>query len=502
MKQPYLAKLRFLLFLLLSLAGSVGAAWAQASGTVTGRVTDTKNEGIPGVTVVIEGTSLGSSTDVEGNYTIGSVPAGGRVLVISFVGYTTVRQQIAVGAGKTLTVPTQALSESATQLGEAVVVGYGTQRRQDLTGAVEQISERSFVKGQVTNPEQLVQGKVAGVQITTAGGAPGSSTNILIRGGSSLSASNSPLIIIDGVPVDNTGLAGASNPLSLVNPNDIESITVLKDASSTAIYGVRASNGVILVTTKRGVVGDQVHVTASTQQSIATVAKYNNVLSADQFRTLVNANGTAGQKALLGTASTDWQREIYRPAYSADNNVSVSGAAGNLPYRASVGYLSQQGILKKNDLTRITGSLSLTPVLFKGSLRAALNLKGSLIDNNFSDQDAVGAAVSFDPTQPVTSSDARYAPYGGYYVSLNPSTNILEPLSVNNPVALINQVRNRSTVRRSIGNLTLDYKIPFVPGLSANLNVGYDVQRGRGTTYRPAATANTGYYFRNGQNNN
>jgi iron complex outermembrane receptor protein len=503
MEQPYLAKLRFLLFLLFGLATSLGSAWAQAGGgTVTGRVTDTKNEGIPGVTVVIEGTTLGSSTDIEGNYTISNVPAGGHTLVISFVGYTSVRQQIAVGAGKTVTVPTQPLSESATQLGEAVVVGYGTQRRQDLTGAVEQISEKQFVKGQVTNPEQLIQGKVAGVQITTAGGAPGSASNILIRGGSSLSASNQPLIIIDGVPVDNTTISGSSNPLSLINPNDIESITVLKDASSTAIYGVRASNGVILVTTKRGVIGEKVHVTASTQHSVATIAKYTNVLSADQFRSLVNTNGTAGQKALLGTANTDWQREIFRPAYSADNNVSVSGAAGNLPYRVSMGYLSQQGNLKNNDLTRYTGSLSLTPVLFDGSLRVALNLKGSWIDNNFSDQGAVNTAVSFDPTQPVTSTDARYSPYGGYYASLNPNTNVLEALSVNNPVALINQVRDRSTVKRSVGNLTLDYKLPFVPGLSANVNIGYDVQRGRGTTYRPAATANTGYYFRRGQNNN
>jgi TonB-linked SusC/RagA family outer membrane protein len=500
MKQPYLAKLRFLLFLLLGLAGSLGTAWAQASGTVSGRITDTKNEGIPGVTVIIEGTSLGSSTDVEGNYTIANVPAGGRVLVISFVGYTTVRQQIAVGEGKTLTVPTQALSESATQLGEAVVVGYGTQRRQDLTGAVEQISSKSFVKGQVTNPEQLVQGKVAGVQITDGGGAPGAATQILIRGGSSLSASNQPLIIIDGVPVDNTGIQGASNPLSLINPNDIESITVLKDASSTAIYGVRASNGVILVTTKRGVVGDQVHVTASTQQSVATVAKYANVLSADEFRSLVNANGTSGQKAVLGTASTDWQREIYRPAYSADNNVSVSGAAGNLPYRASVGYLSQQGLLKRNDLTRYTGSLSLTPVLFKGSLRVALNLKGSWIDNNFSNQGAVGAATAFDPTQPVRSDGTAYSAFGGYYESLNPGGAGLNTLGIRNPVALYDLRRDRSTVKRSIGNLTLDYKIPFVPGLSANLNVGYDVQRGRGTTYVPANAADN--YVRNGLNNN
>jgi TonB-linked SusC/RagA family outer membrane protein len=501
MKQPYLAKLRFLLFLLFSLVGSLGAAWAQAAGgTVTGRVTDTKNEGIPGVTVVIEGTQLGSTTDVEGNYTIGNVPAGGRVLIISFVGYTTVRQQIAVGAGKTLTVPAQALSESATQLGEAVVVGYGTQRRQDLTGAVEQISEKSFVKGQVTNPEQLVQGKVAGVQITDGGGAPGAGSQILIRGGSSLSASNQPLIIIDGVPVDNTGIQGASNPLSLINPNDIESVTVLKDASSTAIYGVRASNGVILVTTKRGVVGDEVRVTASTQQSVATVAKYADVLKADEFRSLVNTYGTSGQKAVLGTANTDWQREIYRPAYSADNNVSVSGAAGNLPYRASVGYLSQQGLLKRNDLTRYTGSLSLTPVLFKGSLRVALNLKGSWIDNNFSNQGAVGAATSFDPTQPVRSDGTPYSVFGGYYESLNPGGAGLNTLAIRNPVALYDLRRDRSTVKRSIGNLTLDYKIPFVPGLSANLNVGYDVQRGRGTTFIPANAADT--YVRNGQNNN
>jgi TonB-linked SusC/RagA family outer membrane protein len=503
MKQPYLAKLRVLLFLLLGLAGSLGTAWAQASsGTVSGRVTDTKNEGIPGVTVVIEGTTLGSSTNVDGTYTISNVPAGGHTLVISFVGYTTVRQEIAVGPGKTTTVPTQALSESATQLGEAVVVGYGTQRRQDLTGAVEQISEKQFVKGQVTNPEQLIQGKVAGVQITDAGGAPGAASQILIRGGSSLSASNAPLIIIDGVPVDNSGVSGATNPLSMINPNDIESITVLKDASSTAIYGVRASNGVILVTTKKGVIGDQVHVTASTQQSLATVAKYSNVLSADEFRSLVNTSGTSSQKAILGTADTDWQRQIYRRAYTADNNVSVSGAAGMLPYRASVGYLSQQGLLKRNDLTRYTGSLSLTPVLLNGSLRVALNVKGSWIDNNFSDQDAIGAAVNFDPTQPVSSSAAAYAPFGGYYTSLetsgsgNPNTN-----AINNPVALINQYRNRSTVKRSIGNLTLDYKIPFVPGLSANLNVGYDVQRGRGTTFRPAATARAASFFRQGENN-
>ena len=499
MKQPYLVKLRFLLFVLLGLTASLGA-WAQAgSGTVSGRITDTKNEGLPGVTVLVEGTTIGGSTNTEGVYTISGVPAGGHTLVISFVGYSSTRVPVTVFAGKTTDVAAQRLGENATALGEAVVIGYGTQRRQDLTGAVEQISSKQFVKGQVTNPEQLVQGKVAGVQITDAGGAPGSSTQILIRGGSSLSASNAPLIIIDGVPVDNTTISGASNPLSQINPNDIESITVLKDASSTAIYGVRASNGVILVTTKRGVVGEQVRVTASTLQSVATVAKYADVLNASEFRSLVNTYGTSGQKAILGTANTDWQRQIYRPAYSADNNVSVSGAAGNLPYRVSVGYLAQQGLLKRNDLNRYTGSLSLTPVLFKGSLRVALNVKGSWIDNNFSNQGAVGAATSFDPTQPIRAEGSQYAAYGGYYESLNPD-GTLNTLGIRNPVALYELRRDRSTVKRSIGNLTLDYKLPFVPGLSANLNVGYDVQRGRGTTYVPANAADS--YVRGGVNNN
>ncbi|GAA4497113.1 TonB-dependent receptor [Hymenobacter ginsengisoli] len=500
MKQPYLVKLRFLLLLVLGLTASLGA-WAQAgTGTVSGRVTDAKNEGLPGVTVLVEGTSVGGSTNADGTYTISGIPTGGHTLVISFVGYATSRVPVTVRAGQTTNVAAQTLAENATALGEAVVIGYGTQRRQDLTGSVEQIDSKQFVKGQVTSPEQLVQGKVAGVQITTGGGAPGANSQILIRGGSSLSASNQPLIIIDGVPVDNTGLSGASNVLTLINPNDIESITVLKDASSTAIYGVRASNGVILVTTKRGTQGDTFHATASTQQSLSTPVKYVDVLNASEFKALVNAKGSASQKASLGNASTDWQREIYRTAYTADNNVSISGAAGILPYRISTGYLYQEGILKRNDLKRYTGAITLNPVLLNGSLRVNLNLKGSWIDNNFSDQGAVGAAVSYDPTQPITSSDPKYAPFGGYYQFLDPSGNgNLNSLATLNPVALINQRRDRSTVRRSIGNLQLDYKIPFVPGLSANLNVGYDIQRGRGTLN--AAPNAAAYFNQRGVNN-
>ena len=510
MKHPYLAKLALPL---LCAGVSVSSAYAQGIGTVSGRVLDEKGEGMPGVTVLIEGSSLGGSTNSDGSYSIQNVPSGPHTLILSFVGYTTQRQAINVTAGQNTTVSALSMSENTTLLNEAVVIGYGTQRKQDLTGAVEQISEKQFVKGQVTNPEQLIQGKVAGVQITTGGGAPGSGTQILIRGGSSLSASNAPLIVIDGVPVDNNGIAGASNPLSLINPNDIESITVLKDASSTAIYGVRASNGVILVTTKKGVQGDAFHVNVSTQQSLATVAKYSDVLSADEFRTLVNERGTAGQKATLGTASTNWQKEIYRQAYTADNNVSISGSAGPVPYRVSGGFLNQEGLLQGNDLKRFSGALSLTPVLLDGSLRVTVNVKGSLIDNNFSNQGAVGAAVSFDPTQPVRVDGTQGNPFGltpeqlatyGGYTEFNSKDDngviSLNTLSPRNPLGLINQRRDRSTVKRSIGNIQLDYRLPFLQGLSANVNLGYDVQRGRGTIFVPEFAGSD--YNRKGINNN
>ncbi|RZK99708.1 MAG: PEGA domain-containing protein, partial [Hymenobacter sp.] len=331
-----------------------------ADGTVTGRVVDAKGEGLPGVTVLIEGTSLGASTDADGNYTIANVPVGSHVVVISFVGYTTSRTTVAVTNGGTTKVSATTLSESSTALGEAVVIGYGSLRKQDVTGAVEQINEKQFVKGQVTNPEQLIQGKVAGVQITTSSGAPGASADIRIRGGSSLNASNSPLIVIDGVPVDNTGVGangnvfgtGLSNPLSLINPSDIESITVLKDASSTAIYGSRASNGVIIVTTKRGLQGETLRVNVSTQASISTPMKYVPVLGAADFRAIVNQYGNDIQKNSLGTANTDWQRQIFRTAFTSDNNVSILGSFGKVPFRISTGYLNQQGLLKNNTLKR------------------------------------------------------------------------------------------------------------------------------------------------------
>ncbi|SHK79034.1 SusC/RagA family TonB-linked outer membrane protein [Hymenobacter psychrotolerans] len=479
MKHPYLAKL---LFLLLFVCAGFTAAFAQ-TGSVSGRVVDEKSEGLPGVTVLIEGTSLGNSTNSDGTYSIQNVPAGPRTLVVSFVGYTTSRIPVTVTAGQNTAVPGVTLNENTTLLNEAVVIGYGTQRRQDVTGSVTTVDSRQFVKGQITNPEQLVQGKVAGVQITTASGQPGAGASIRIRGGASLTASNDPLIVIDNVPVDNRGLSGTANPLSLINPNDIESVTVLKDASATAIYGSRASNGVILITTKKGVQGEKTTVNFSTQLSRAEAVKFVDVLNADEFRNLVNTRGNAQQKALLNTdsnANTDWQNEVYRTSWTSDNNLSITGSAGKVPYRASVGYLSQEGLLKNNNLKRNTASIGFSPLLFNDNLKIDVNIKGAWIDNNFSNQDAVGAAVFYDPTKTIRNG----SPFGGFteITKVDNGQTVLNTLATRNPVGLLEQKRDRSTVKRSIGNIQLDYKLPFLQGLRANLNLGYDIQRGRGTT--------------------
>ncbi|MDJ0366952.1 TonB-dependent receptor [Hymenobacter sp. H14-R3] len=501
MKQPYLAKLRFLLFVLFGLTTVLGA-WAQTgTGAVSGRVTDAKNEGIPGVTVLVDGTSVGGSTNADGTYTISGVPVGARTLVISFVGYSTVRQAVTVTAGQTSNVAAQKLSENATALGEAVVVGYGTQRKQDVTGAVTTVTAKDFVKGQITNPEQLVQGKIAGVQITSSGGAPGAANTIRIRGGSSLNASNDPLIVIDGVPVDNSqgstsvsgGVSGVSNPLSLINPNDIETFTVLKDASATAIYGSRASNGVILITTKKGIAGETIGVNFSSQTSLSK--RYNSVkvLSADEYRATVQ-NVAPSKAGLLGSANTNWQDEIFRTAMTYDNNLSLTGSIGKLvPFRVSYGNLNQQGILITNKLVRNTGSISLTPILLDDHLRVTLNVKGSVTDNNFADAGAIGAALAFDPTQPVTTGNGAYGNYFEYLQNAAIPTSAPQQLAPKNPVATLNLTRDRSTVLRSIGNVQLDYKLHFLPDLHANVNVGYDVTKSEGAKNQNTSLSDT--YF-------
>ena len=460
-----------------------------AGGTVAGRVVDAKGEGVPGVTVIVEGTTLGASTNADGSYVMDNVPAGPHTLVYSSIGLNPTRVAVTVAEGQTTQVAATHLSENTTALSEAVVVGYGTARRQDVTGAVTTVTTKDFVQGQVTSPEQLVQGKVAGVQITTGGGAPGETSTIRIRGGSSLNASNDPLIVIDGVPVDNQGINGAGNALALVNPQDIETFTVLKDASATAIYGSRAANGVILITTKKGLEGDKLRVSVSSQVSRATNYGKVDVLSGDAYRTLLNNAVVQGlipatNTAYLGAANTDWQDAIYKTAWTTDNTVSLTGSAKHLPYRLSVGYLDQDGTLRTGNLKRNSASIGLSPRLFDNHLRIDINAKGAWADYRFADQGAIGAATRYNPTQPIY----NYGPAGfnGYYEWRDGV--IPNPLTDRNPMALLNDKRDRSTVLRSIGNVQFDYKLHFLPDLHANLNLGYDIARSNGTVFIAAAS--------------
>ncbi|HEY0042632.1 MAG TPA: TonB-dependent receptor [Flavisolibacter sp.] len=471
------------LFLLLSIASS-----AQDK-VVTGRVADTAGRGIPGITVAVKGqSSIGTTTGDNGGFSL-SVPASATTLVFSSVGFAT--QEVSISGLTSLNV---SLQSTAGNLNEVVVIGYGTARRRDLTGSVTAVTAKDFNKGAIVSPEQLIAGKVAGVQITSNGGAPGAGSTIRIRGGASLNASNDPLIVIDGVPVDNGGIAGTANALSMINPNDIESFNVLKDASAAAIYGSRASNGVIIITTKKGRPGKP-RFNFSTQNSISTLPKKADVLTADELRTYVRANGTPTQVALLGNANTDWQDEIFDNAFITDNNISVTGGIKNiLPFRLSLGYLNQDGILRTGNLQRTSAALNLNPTFFNNHLRVDLNLKGSLSKSRFADEGAIGNAVRFDPTQSVTSGGKRY---GGYFEWLDPSSvSGLRQLSPRNPVGLLEQRDDRSNVKRSIGNLQLDYRLHFFPDLRANLNVGFDISKGEGTIDIPDSAASSYLRFK------
>lgn len=461
-------------------------SWAQQ--VVNGTVKDgSDNTGLPGVTVQVKGTTTGTQTDANGRYQI-SVPSN-STLVFSFIGKTT--QEVVVGNRSTVDV---VLTDDSQVLNEVVVIGYGSQKKKDLTGSIVSISSEDFVKGQLTTPEQLVSGKLAGVQITSNGGAPGSGSTIRVRGGSSLNANNDPLIVLDGVPLDNNGISGSPNALSLINPNDIEAITVLKDASATAIYGSRASNGVLIITTKKGSQSGKMRVNVSSMASAAVRTADIPTLTGDQFRDLVNARGNDAQKALLGNENTNWSDQIFRNALTTDNNVSITGSAKGTPYRLSLGYLNQDGILKTSNMGRTSGALSVSPLFFDKHLKVDINLKGSITNNQFADQGAIGSAVFFDPTKPVFSGNEAY---NGYYEWLDPSTGRPNTLAPRNPLAMLEMRQNQSQVMRSIGNMVLDYKFHFLPELRANLNVAYDISASEGFNRVPAESSLA--FNRNGQ---
>ncbi|MGM9479007.1 SusC/RagA family TonB-linked outer membrane protein [Pedobacter sp. GSP4] len=459
--------------MLLLLIFTHGYLFAQQA-TITGVVKSAPdNLGMPGVSVRLKGTVIATSTDANGNFSI-KIPAKAGILEFTSVGYKV--QEVAVAKTTTLNIT---LQEDASTLSDVVVVGYGTTRKQDLTGSVAVVGVKDFQKGSISTPEQMLSGKVSGVAITSNSGQPGSGSTIRIRGGSSLNASNDPLFVIDGVPLESGGVSGASNPLSFINPNDIETFTVLKDASAAAIYGARASNGVIIITTKKGL-GDALKVTFNSVNSVSKLTKQLDVLSADEIRAIVNSKGTSAQKALLGTFNTNWQDLIYQDGFSSDNNISISGGIKKLPYRLSLGYQNQTGVLRTDQLEKTSAALVFNPRFFDNHLKLDVNLKGSMQKTRFANTSAIGGAVSFDPTQ---ATYTNRSVYNGYWEWLTNSGTDLVNLVGRNPVGLLEQREDRSKPMRSIGNVQLDYSFHFLPELHANLNAAYDVATGKGTVY-------------------
>ena len=461
---------------------------AIAQNIVFGKVNDSK-DGSPlyGVTVTVKGTKTSTQTSADGTYKI-TAPAGATKLVITSVGFAP--QEVLIGSSSAVVN----LVATSQQLNDVVVVGYGSVRKKDVTGSVSVVTSKDFNKGVFASPEQLIAGKAAGVSVISSGGGPGTGSTIRIRGGASLNASNNPLIVIDGVPVDvDGGVKGAPSFLSTINPNDIESFNILKDASSTAIYGSRASNGVILITTKKGKKGKP-EFNFSSLVSASKLIKKVDVLSADQIRTLTNSNPDgAAFKPFLGTVSTDWQDQIYRAALGTDNNFSVSGSLGKMPYRASVGHYYQDGIQKNNSLERVAASINISPRFFDDHLRVDINLKGSNANSQYSPDGLVGNALSFNPTQPIYSGNSRY---GGYY-QYTQATNQPSGLrfgSPSNPVGLLNQNNHTAVSQRSIGNALIDYKFHFLPDLHATLNLGYDISKGTENYYSSDSAVNSYKY--------
>ena len=476
MKKRLLAGINILLWLIL-----ISTSAHAQKRIVTGKVTDSK-DGSPlqGATVIPKGAVSGVVTGKDGSFHL-SIDQNVTSLVISSVGFSI--QEVPVGNGPILV----GLKASAAGLNEVIVIGYGTARKKDLTGSIATISEKDFQTGNITTPEQMVAGKVPGVSIIANSGQPGAGSTIRIRGGASLNASNDPLVVIDGVPLENdllpgqtSVIPGAGSPLSFINPNDIESFTVLKDASAAAIYGSRAANGVIIITTKKGKGGD-LKVSLSSVNSASALIKQVPVLTAAQFRTVVDATGTSAQIASMGGVSTNWQDQIYQVGLGSNNNISISGGLKKLPYRISIGYQDQNGILKTDNLRKTSAALVFNPVLFDNHLKVNLNLKGSLENTRFANTGAIGAAVTFDPTQSIYTKSNRF---GSYFEYLDPTsaTGLLNNVT-RNPLGQLEQQYGKATPERSIGNLQLDYKFHFLPDLHANLNLGYDISNGKGYTF-------------------
>lgn len=512
MKQVNLRIFQTILTLFLGMFLCVGA-YAQTV-TVKGFVKDATGLEVIGANVVEKGnTSNGTITDLNGNFTL-TVPQG-ATLQVSFIGYRTAE----VAAAPQVVVT---LEDDAELLSEVVVIGYGSVKKNDLTGSVTAIKPDEMNRGLVTNAQDMMQGKIAGVNVQTNGGQPGGGATIRIRGGSSLNASNDPLIVIDGLAMDSYGVQGLSNPLSMVNPNDIESFTVLKDASATAIYGSRASNGVILITTKKGSKGSKPKVAYNGNVSFSKVKNTVDVLDGPAYMDYVqNLFGYSDEDFLnsaeyqsLGYydangnhlfANTDWQDEIYRTAISTDHNITVSGGLKNMPYRVSFGYTNQNGILKTSNFERYTASFNIAPSFFDNHLNVNLNAKGMYSNTDYADEGAIGAAASMDPTKPVyDNTETGKKNYAGYwqwpYASdYDPSWQYgVNNLAVGNPVAILNLHTNTGKSKVLMGNAELDYKVHGLEDLRLHVNGGMNLSSGEtNQSYSPYFYNTANYYYGN-----
>ena len=447
--------------------------------TIKGEVTDAQNgEALIGATVMVEGEKGGTVTDFDGNFSL-QVSSSAKKIKVSYIGY--IDEVLSISDNMKVK-----LESDSKALADVVVIGYGTARKSDLTGSVATVKSKDFNKGLVSSPEQLINGKVSGVQIMSNSGSASAGSTIRVRGGASLNASNDPLIVLDGVPLEQGGISGnSSNFLSMINPSDIESMTVLKDASSTAIYGSRASNGVIIITTKKGQQG-AVKVNFNTTNSLQTRAQMVDMLSRDEFVNVINQFGTDNQKSLLGTANTDWNDEVYRTAFGTDNNLSVSGSIDKwLPFRVSVGYYNQSGLVRKDNVERWTGNVVLTPSFFQDHLKLTINAKGTLNKNSFNNGGAVWAAATFNPTIPVYSGNDKY---GGYNEALDADGYPVNA-GVRNPRGLVDLYDSKSKVSRFIGSMDVDYKVHFLPDLKLHATVGADYAKGDGTIHVPVYAA-------------
>src|SRR5450432_208849 len=458
--------------------------------SISGKITDSiGGPGLSGVSIQVQGTRIGAQTKTDGRFNL-NVPVSATSLIISYVGYA--RKTVPIGSGD-MDIALDRLPVAS--LNDVVVIGYGTVRQKDVTGAVATVTSKDFQRGAaITTPDELIAGKVAGVSVTSNGGQPGSAATVRIRGLSSLNGNNDPLYVIDGVPLQSlknpdgsSTISGVTDPLSLINPNDIESMTVLKDASAAAIYGSRASSGVILITTKKGKNGSPVF-NFSTQLGSSIIGRREAVLSTPELRAYVNANGTPAQIAEMGDANTNWQDQIYQSGFITNSNLSMSGALKNMPYYVTVGYLDQAGILKTDNLKRTSASVRLNPSFFNNYLKIDFNFNYAHEDTRFANQAAIGAAAAFAPTEPIYS-PTKPSYFGGYFEWTTGNDSTPNTNATKNPVALLNQYSSTSKANRVFGNVQIDYKLHFLPDLHVNLNLGLDTSKGYGTVAVPGDAA-------------